>query len=496
MPEAPDEHADSAGLSPAAPNAGGWLDGLLIAAVALLIYLALGQDAFYKIDGQVTLERVARAWIGHGSHLMADAWVRVFRDLVAPFDWTLYESVVAFSAASTAASLVPFHLAARRICARGEAAIATLFFAVAPAVVFYASVVEFHGPFMAFASLAFLAATLLGSAMSTRTIVIMSIVCGLLSSFAQLAHSSGAILPAVLVPWTILVARNRQPRPPTLILVLGLATAVVLHWAMLRGWPTLLRAIEVLEPKPEGRSALAGQDYLVAHLDTLDWGQARFAWVTLVYEWFWPFAAASVLAFVRPTLAWGRSILVVALLPYLGIAFLLMRHENEFGAYVMPCAWLACILAARAVQARTALLACVVAFLAAVSGVLVHDRDALAERYGSEFAALEAEAPAFVISGNEDERHYALMHLQHRKGRAQVAPAEELVVHIGNPTVITQHLDDYAKAGFAIVVTRSASRKFDANAAGQLVRALLERHYKWTATPEGALEGWYLVRKP
>ena len=478
------------------PASGGRLDGVWIAVFALLAYLALGQEAFYKIDGQVTLERIARGWIGHGSHLMADAWARVFRDLVAPLGWTLYESVVAFSAASTAASLVPLHLAARSVCTRQQAALACGLFAVAPAVVFYASVVEFHGPFLAFASLAFLAATKLGAAPTARRAFAFGVLAGLLSSFSQLAHSSGAILPALLVPWVVVVARNtRHARAPLFVIAASLLASVAIHWLMLRGWPSLLRALEILEPKPGGRSALAGQDYLAAHLDTLEWTQARFAWITLVYEWLWPFATASLLAFARPTLRWGRSALTIALMPYLGIAFLLMRHENEFGAYVMPCAWLACILAARAYASRTLLACCSLAGLAAVSTVWLHDRDAKSAQYKAAFATVEAKGPAFVISGSEDERHYALMHLRHAKAWPQVAPAEELVVHVAAPDLITGHIEKYAKAGFVAVITRAASRTLDASAAGRIVRALLERHFDWEPTAQGALEGWYLVRK-
>ncbi|MCB9919605.1 MAG: phospholipid carrier-dependent glycosyltransferase [Planctomycetes bacterium] len=414
-----------------------WTDAAILALGSLILYTVLGQWTWYKIDGQITILRLAEGGPGHPRHLLADEILRLFLALIRPLGMSTYAGVRLFSAVTAAAAGFVVHRCTARLGAsRARCAVAQAAFAATPSLVFYASIVEFHAPLLFFASLAFYATTRLGSSNRTHGVVsaVIAACAGVLSGLAYLQHASGQFLPALLVPWLVVLLRNGRDAPsgrdhepghetpgrtarswlPSMVLP---AVLVAFHFAITKGIPFVIRHYGLL-PRfaPVAPTDASAFGYVAWHFESLTLAEFRFVPITLALEWIVPFLPLSVLAwFSGPRKPRGaRRALGIALVPYLGISFLLMRHENEFGAYTMPCVLLATVLAALSCPPRLLVASTLVALFGSTVHVRLHDAQSTGHELARSVVSRSLENRIVILVTGEVERDDALMALPNR----------------------------------------------------------------------------------
>lgn len=402
-----------------------WADALVIGACFLLLYILLGQWTWYKIDGQITVMRMAEGGPGHPRHLLADEALRAFLALIEPLGFSTYGAVRLFSAVGAAAAGVVLHRCAARIgLSRTRCALAQTALASTPSLMFYASIVEFHATLLFCASLAFYVTTWLGTQDPWQTKswlpkLASAALAGALSGLATLQHASGQVLPALLLPWLFVLAwpAARTSRAVLLRLLACMASIAVVHAAVVKGVPYVIRRYDLLERFAPLASEDAGaMSYVTWHLESLSFADLRFVPTTLFFEWVLPFVPVSLLClFAARRVHRGALIaLGVGLVPPLAISFLLMRHENEFGAYTIPCALLASLLAARCAPPRLLVGSTLLALFAAVVHVRLHDQDLTGRRLAEALRRAGSIEQVLLLVANEAERDAALMALPHR----------------------------------------------------------------------------------
>jgi hypothetical protein len=357
--------------------------------LAFVAYAALGQDALYRDDGFLLLGRLAERSCSHTSHEAFLPQLVAFGDLLAPLRLPPHRVATLFSALGTAAGVALTDRAMRLLepAGSGRPLLATALVASAPAVVFFATVVEYHGWFFAFAQLAFLAAAWL----ARRPGVARGVVLGTCTAGATLVHSSGALLPALLLPCVLALSRSGGPRTPRLRSVLA---AAGVHLALVPLGIAVLRALHIGRA-PDPAPVL----WMRARID----GLPAAVW----HEWLLPFALVSVGSLAglarRPTrrLA-GATWTGVAV--YAAFAACLLGGLRERGAYLLPLAAPAALTCARAMPRAAGWIMVACAAAAAVAQVRVHD-GAAAEyaRFarGLEDAAAGRPAVALVVARTE-----------------------------------------------------------------------------------------------
>ncbi|TAJ21654.1 MAG: hypothetical protein EPO68_04350 [Planctomycetota bacterium] len=334
----------------APPSATRWTrDGLWIAAAALVAYSLGARRAFHGIDAHYLLVQVHLGDLRHSYSAGYLHSVAAIAELGAPLGLSTYRAALIVSALGASCAVLCAHVASRILgLDRAASACAALLVALAPPVVYFATIVELHAYALAACGLAWIALARWASAPSlARAAWLGAALCA-----AFLAHPIGAVLGASMLPCAC-VAR---PRPSARAWLAGsLVAAAVLALGVL-ALPPLLRALGL------GSDAGFALDYLVrrgaTHLDP-----RRLARVAS-REWLVPFLPHS--AVVLALLASARqraaaAAVLAAVLPSLVVAWLMLEDaEHERGAYATCVAWpLAIVLANAATQRwqRAALLA-------------------------------------------------------------------------------------------------------------------------------------------
>lgn len=315
-------------------QSGRWYDGAAIAVVALAIYVLLGQDTMYEVDAQGIVKALATGVTGHYLHFLYLPVVRGLGWLLSPMELGAYELARAASAIGMALGVAFSH---RACCvlglSRANAAIATGLVATAPAVVFFATIVEFHGVFFAFAGLVWwMLARLL-----KRPSFAHAVVLGVSTAIAGFVHGTGQLLIPLVVAWFV---AGRFGRPRFVRAALLALVVMATHAVLLRGLPLLL-----------GLEAGNLTEYWRRYLETLPpWTHAA---ESLWYDWLYAFTPLSVLwlpAFGVRSERLRATALSGVLLLYLTACFLLIPDGYERGAYQLPLALAAALLACRVLR--------------------------------------------------------------------------------------------------------------------------------------------------
>jgi len=458
--------------------AGGILGAAMSGGLALSLYLLLGQQTFYKIDGHLYLAYVLNGERSYPRHFLYLPLVFLARDCLMPLGLSLYESARALSAIGTATGIAFLHLATRRLgLAPWPTGAVVAVCATMPHVVFFATVVEVHGPFMAFFGVAAWCVARLAAAATPGRAAAFGGACAL----AFCAHSTGTLLPAVLLPLLLFYPR----RPWRAGLAPALVTAAVLA-AGLAASPWLARMV--------------GVDFDLRHSREFATDRARTnfgaAWrygSTLLHEWLLPMLPLSVVApglvAVRTLRAQVGWLLVGAVL-YLAFTQMILGGDPEWGAYLLPFCWPLALLAVRALPRRALTVVVAVQLAVAVAGVRLHDRDHAPRAYADDVRAAAAGAPIALLVADDSDLKAYLLHLQDAErvplfelARLPVAALEEAVSALraavdrllARGTVV--FLSDRSRAGVLAVpvVTPCGRGLIDA----------LERGYSATRT-EGA----------
>ncbi|TAJ13702.1 MAG: hypothetical protein EPO68_13025 [Planctomycetota bacterium] len=368
-----------------------WRDRALLCAGFLALYAALGQDVFYKTDGLalVAYARGGPLW-GAVHHALYLPLLHAFDLVVAPLTGSAYRSAVLLSALGTALGVAFAHAGGLRLgFDRARAALFAALVGCAPAVLFFATVVEYHGLFFGAAGLAFWALT----RAAERPTPARALALGLATYLAASVHATGHLLPALTCTW-LLALRFPLERARALV---APCIAGAVHVALLFGVPALTRAFGNAATPESQAGFLAQQQF--APLD-LPLAFAR--------EWLLAFAPLSLLALWPPRdaklrLEWYA--LLVALVPYLLASWALNTGFNtpERGAYWLPLALPAARLAIAQLPRTGAVLLALACAAAGIFQVVRHDDPSASRAWLAGFDAARQGKPAVLLIGHSNE---------------------------------------------------------------------------------------------
>ncbi len=374
----------------------GRLDSLLVFVAAVAVYALYAQDTMYGIDAWNDLRRLHEGDTRSAVHLLYLPIANECAQLGAKLGLTLHESVRWFSVLGTALGLVFMHAASRRLgLGRGAALAATLAAGCAPGVAFYATVVERHGPFLAFAGLA----CWLSARWATAPRWWWSFALGLACALAYAAHSTGVLLVALLVPIGVVGIRERGERWRAQAAIVVVTAAVGTYVASRLGvWL--------------GHTTVAGGNFAiliefasvaVRHPEVV----GRVAW----HEFAFPLMPISVLWIARwfqadgraMTLATGFGIAVYFVFAFLILAgFDAVEGFDERGAYLLPLAWPLSYATVRTLGAWSGVAAALVA--AMLAHVQIAEHDVAPQRQRAEaLRQASGRAEPFLIVATRDD---------------------------------------------------------------------------------------------
>ena len=373
------------------------LEGLLVFAIVLLVYLLLRRPGFYEVDGQSLVHWLA---VGKGNHDRHMLFLPVARLLAAPLlasGLTPFEALRAVSAIGMSLSVLLFWAAALRLGRiRTDRLLMATAIAVSPALLFFATIVEFHGLFMAFAGLAwFFEACLERSRRSWPWAVSMGISTGL----AALVHATGQLLGPLLPLFYL--ARSRDRSLPLRPALRHAAQSLGCHVGVV-----LLIALWMRSSGTQGQ-----EDYILSFLTSLPPLAELFS--DLWFEWFLAFLPVSLLcwcAFRDPARRLQTLWLLVSVLGYVLMSWVLVPGMYERGAYLLPLVYPAARLAL-SVRLRWLWI------LMTLAGLFygIHDLGTYPYSTGSAAWAgalheFETEQPGFYLLGDRSEIDALLIH--------------------------------------------------------------------------------------
>jgi 4-amino-4-deoxy-L-arabinose transferase-like glycosyltransferase len=381
-------------------------DGLLLAACSLALYVLLGQGTFYKVDGQALLALAQQGQVHHPYHTFYLGLLALLRLGTAPLGFGAYASARLLSALGTAIGVLLIHRATRSLgLGRTAGNLAAAAFAVTPCVVFFATVVEVHGPFLAFAGIAALALARCARTLAAADAVLAGAGLGI----AYLAHPSGALMGGLL-PALVAIAQDstgRRARLAAIAFACAIAAVAALAFIVLA--LPLLRSYLGASVDP----ALAAGFWL--NFGTGKLLDATATVKTIAWEWLVPMLPMSLLALGA---LWWRGnrtaaiLLLAGLLPYCLGAQLMLAGYSERGAYLLPAAWPTALVALAWCSAhRARVLLIVVAAGIAVAQVKLHDDPARARRFAQGVLATARGVPGLLITGDQYDVGACLMHL-------------------------------------------------------------------------------------
>jgi hypothetical protein len=337
---------------------------LLLGGLFLLVYLSFGQSTLYRDDGLYILQGLADHRLEQARHHLAMPLFHIWVEALALVGVAPYRALTILAALGCALGLVWTHLGCRMMgLSRIRCAMATAMVGGAPPLVFYATVVEFHGPFACAAQLAFMAAAWLMQRPGARRAVIL----GLAVTAAGLMHSSGFLLGLTLGFMILGWSASRPPRSRRslgrLIGIALVAQAVSTAVALL----VLYRAgLLVADMQLRRFGLLAGPiETLALHLPAI-----------VMSEWFWVYQPlASFFLLVPLRREWRAPFLgVIAGVGAFCLLSALLLSHSEWGAYLLPMAAPMAALVVHVFSARVcaAIAACGLAI--GLTSVVRHDQ--------------------------------------------------------------------------------------------------------------------------
>ena len=339
----------------------GVLLGVLLGALLLAVYLVLGQRTFHANDGPGFVYYLAHDQLSHALHFLYLPILGFVRDA---FGWTGLDTVglaTLASALGTAIGVVWLHAAAAGLgCGRGDSLVVAAAVGLLPGVLFFATVVEVHGVYLAFAGLGWWCVSRAVPAPTPGRVVLV----GCASALGASVHASGQLLAPLFagflvaswrdVPWRRRLAAGGAVLAVHAVAVFVIAAAV----------------------RPPGGGVVSQAGYFEQWLRPFQLAElARSVW----NEWLWPFAPFSLLwlaAFRKPGLVPEALATAGPVLLGLTAAFVLipMPADNpEHGAYLFGMAFPAVLLTVRSVARPLVLAAVAVGATVGVADVVRHD---------------------------------------------------------------------------------------------------------------------------
>jgi len=406
---------------------------------ATCAYLALAQHTFHLEDGY---QLVAFYLDGNRRHDVHPLYLPIVGTFVDAFRWTgLGTHRLATAAAAVATGLGVFGVGVLGVLAglkRRRAMCLAGLAAVCPAIVYFATVVEFHGVFFPFAVLSFVIAEWTGlTRPDARPRWFTPVLLGASTALATLVHSTGHLLVPLLAVWIAgrvsIRARLRE-----------LIVFAVVHGVLYTIGTKLAFAALGIE-----KAGGASRSFQHLELWFQTTGLATRFFSSLLWEGLYNFLPVSLICLVAVAerTKWHKIALGAAgVLPYVALDASINAGPGgafiyEHGAYLLPLAVPGAFLLVRSRLRTTALVGLIVAG-AAISVIDVEHHDV---RPGREIAAGVRE----VAGGNKA----VLLCTVDRDHRAMLLEAPEIPA-LWLPQFVPVAPDAAFRAGLAVLVAR------------------------------------------
>ncbi len=483
-----------------APRPASRWDGLAIAALALGLWLALGQNLIHGFDAYVYLRRVAAGDLHHELHALylptAWAWSRGLGWLGVP----QYEAMRSLSAVAAAIGVFACHRAAVRLgFARERAAMLACGAASVPALCHAATVVEIDAVAFGCQAVAWMpfAALLRRGAWSSA--VATGVATGVAASYHASGHLFAASLGGLLLLWHWPARRGRT--------VVAAGVIAVVHAAVSVAITRVVGADE--------------HDTMASNLFGLAF-RAELLPSVFVHEFLLPYAPFGVLAFaaiVRRELRGATVAYAVCLLVYLYVTTCILGHFRdearfgpqgrsvERGAFLLGLVVPMVTLTLAALPRRVAWAVVAVGACAGLVQQRLHDWPPDPPGYAAGWAELDAARPSHVIFADAQEwawvaRRYpgvpsTFVGALHRQ-------AEIAVEHGGRPlpadhvTIwFAAEIDAHERGGRRLLLTDGALAALRASGHQGVAAAAatLGEFFTMERVAAGSFRGWWLRRR-
>jgi hypothetical protein len=468
-------------------------DCVLVGCAALCGYLLLAQRTFYGVDGWRLVRRVSTGDVRSDMHLLYKPIAHRCAQIGESLGLSVYESMVVASAVGTAVGVGFLVEAGRQLgLGRGRAVLTALLVGVLPGVLFFATVVERHGPFFAFAGLTAFAAACLSARPSAGRGIGFAVACTL----AYAAHSTGVLMVAAFLPFAFVLARRnggdgaRPGLAPFVVAALG--TGVGMFAARRLG-------VRLGTVQNEGDNFAFFLQHAAVHVGQLEqlpgclWNEVAVA--------FFPASVLWLLARPRD----GLLLLAVAaaIAVYGLLSFLILGSFDERGAYALPLAWPLAAVAGRTLRTAQLLRAIFVAAFVSIVLVLRHD-DRHLDSWNEGLRELSGTREPYLIAAAWDDFEYVfLFQPEARAGDgfydafdAHGFPADLVRA---NAALLHAFLADRKASGRELYVSDRGLETLhgpaDPGKAGALVVDVLRQGFDFERVDAGGFAGYRLVPK-
>ena len=459
---------------------GRW-DGWLLSGAALLAYVLLGQVTWFG-DGPALLLGSGAAATNHMAFMpLLNAVAGALEGLGV----SVYRAALLIGASGSAFAVLCAHVGVGLMGGeRRERILVALLVASAPPILFFATVVELHGLFAGFLGLVALVAAWYRAAPG----VLRAHLLGAASGLSYLAHSTGALLPMLLLPLCLLAATRRERILHAALLCVGHVSVIVILNVLVRaeagqgaeiaGWEFFRRCVELALDRPEGIPRVLWNEWLFALL---------------------PLSGLLHLCLLRSRARRAALWLHLSLLGYLAFVFLILSSfwPSERGAYLLPFVFPAAWLTVRAFGTRVAVLALLVSMALGLGGIVTHDRSAelreLASALRTELGTQENEAFFLMVTHDDVGARYALAP---EVPAAYFFPFLDFDDEAMLPAVRQQlagHLDGLLGRGTRLYLSRDGLQYMRADATEAAIRgpgwivSFLDERFAWRPVEGGPL---------
>jgi hypothetical protein len=358
---------------------------------ACLLYAMLRQETFYSADGFGLLIAARKEDLMLPHHVLYLPILAIARSMAS----SLYGAASWLSVVGAGAGVALSHAAFVRLgWSRMSAALATCVVATAPAVVFFATVVELHGLHFGSCGATWLAIAWFARKPSAAA----GLAIGVATAIGYLGHGTGLLLPIVALPFAAILAKDRGADARTLPLPLGLSLAS--HVAVVAVSNALLRVVE------PGVSVDGAAQYAIGQHGALVLAQPLLVLHSVLHDWLFPFFVTSAISLYGIMVPSSRLLAIslwCAVGCYAAVTAVLMGDGTEHGAYLVPLIWPAAVVAVRAIPSVRMLSAAIAVSAAfAIWGVVSHDvgED---RNFAAGYRRVVAERPAILVVGSHRE---------------------------------------------------------------------------------------------
>ena len=474
----------SSGDASAGQAAGRWLgDAVGIAALMLFVFVLLGQQTFYGVDAQNIVRQLARPEES-GEHYVHFLFIPCLRALTWPlraFGLGAYDAALGASMLGAALGVFFVHRCLLALgFGRGECALGSVLVATTPALLFFATVVEFHGLFFGFAGFAWwMCGRAIERPSSGRLLFL-----GVSIAIAGFVHATGQLLSPLLVGWFL----ASLPRRSVHAFLLA-STAVLTHAALWFAVPRLL-----------GIQAESQAKYWQEYFEMLrPWSEA---FDVLFHEWLWPFAPLSLLWLAA---AWQRgwrlhvAVLALALVLYLSTCFVLIPRGHERGAYELPLTVSAAILALRSLRLRYLAMTAVLGLGLGIQAVVAHDRSPPPASWLLALRSQPSPGDSLLLLGPLEDQNAVMRDAPDVESQLvyswldRLAALPEAQREQGHQA-IAMLLDDWISKK-TVWFTEGAEKQLAAHPIGRRLRRFLGLRYRFVESKTPGLSAWKLERR-